>query len=260
MKKLVFLAGAKSHDPGLHEYEKDLALLKGCLEQSPAAEQLRIELHGNGWPEQVETLDSADAIVLFSDGADFEEERHPFLVANRMEIIDRQMRRGCGLVLEHYATFFPRRCQEPVFEWCGGYFDYESGPPPHHWYSQMKIENTTPELVSPDHPILSGVIPFQINEEFYYNIRFKDHDPRLTSLLSIKDNQESYTVAWALQRADGARSFATTMGHFHSNLAIPGFRTLLLNGIIWAAGLDIPPGGLSAPVPSFGDDGKAGNR
>ncbi len=251
-KKIVLLAGAKSHSLGTHEYEKDLTLLKQCLEKSSLANRLCLELHANGWPEQAGTLDTADAIVLFSDGSDGNEKKHPFLIGNRMEIIGRQMQRGCGLVLEHYATFFPSRFQDSVFDWCGGYFDYESGPPPKHWYSRIKVDTTTPELTAPNHPILSGVIPFQIKEEYYYRIRFKDHDPRLTPLLrtAIQDEPESYTVAWALERADGGRSFMTTMGHFHPNLAITGFRRMLLNAIVWVVGLEIPAGGLQAIVPS----------
>ena len=249
--KAVLLAGKKSHAPGAHEYEEDLALLKQCLEESSLSNSLHLELHTNGWPEQVDTLDTADVIVLFSDGPDVDEKNHPFLVGNRMERISRQMQRGCGLVLEHYATFFPRRFKDEALDWCGGYFDYENGPPPSHWYSRIKMDTTTPELIAPDHPILNGVIPFQINEEYYYRIRFKNHDPRLTPLLrtSIKDETESHIVAWALERANGGRGFGITMGHFHANLAIDGFRGILLNGIAWAAGLEIPGRGLGAILP-----------
>ncbi|MDD5199163.1 MAG: ThuA domain-containing protein [Terrimicrobiaceae bacterium] len=245
-KKIILLAGEKSHDPGFHEYEKDLTLLETCLEQSSLRDQLACELHTNGWPERVETLETADTIVLFSDGSDYEEKRHPFLIGDRMEVIGRQMRRGCGLVLEHYAVFLPSRFQDSILEWCGGYFDYQTGGPPRGWYSKMKTDRTTPELAAPSHSILNGVAPFEINEEYYYNIHFKEHDSRLTPLLrtSIKDEEDEYTVAWALERDNGGRSFATTMGHYHSNMAVDGFRSMLANGIAWTAGLNVPSGGL----------------
>ncbi|MDD5676307.1 MAG: ThuA domain-containing protein [Chitinivibrionales bacterium] len=250
-KKIVLLAGAKSHAPGDHEHEKDLTLLMQCLQQSALKDQLKFELHNNGWPQQPQTLDNADTIVLFSDGPDFNEKSHPFLVDNRMQIIERQMQRGCGLVLAHYATFFPSRFKDSFLDWCGGYFDYETGNAENHWYSQIKMDTQTPQLAAPNHPILAGVKPFQITEEFYYRLRFNDSLPPVIPLLQtpIKEESELFTVAWALERASGGRSFATSLGHHHKNLAIESFRTMLLNGIVWTSGLDIPADGLHATLP-----------
>ena len=67
-KKIVIIAGRKSHPPGAHEYLRSAKLLKVMLERStPGA---RVELHFNGWPENVATLDTADSIVTISDGQD----------------------------------------------------------------------------------------------------------------------------------------------------------------------------------------------
>jgi type 1 glutamine amidotransferase len=251
-KDIVLLVGEKSHAPGYHEYEKDLTLLKACLEQSTLADQVNCKLCRNGWPEFASVLENASAIVLFSDGCDHDEKRHPFLVGERLQIIERHMKRGCGLVLQHYATFFPHRFQNYVFDWTGGYFDYETGSGPRRWYSKIKTDTTTPTIAAPDHPVLTGVTPFKIQEEYYYNIRFNDPDPALTPLLrtTIQDEPGEYTVAWTRRRANGGRSFATTMGHYHANLAIDGFRIMLANAIAWTAGLDIPEGGIGAILPA----------
>ena len=60
-----------------------------------------------------------------------------------------------------------------------------------------------------------------MNEEFYYNIRFKDNDPRLKSIWEVpalKSKQPlGNTVTWAVERKDGGRGFATTCGHFYKN-------------------------------------------
>ncbi|MDA0590913.1 MAG: isochorismatase family protein [Planctomycetota bacterium] len=47
-------------------------------------------------------------------------------------------------------------------------------------------------------------------------------------------------VAWTFQRADGGRSFYTSLGH-PMDFARPPFQQLLLNGIHWACGLPQPP-------------------
>src|SRR5438552_16240018 len=83
-KKIVFLAGKKSHGPGDHEYEKACRLLARCLETAPNAKGIKTEVHLYGWPEDPGTLDDADCIVVYSDGADHNETDHPLLVGDRM--------------------------------------------------------------------------------------------------------------------------------------------------------------------------------
>jgi len=52
-------------------------------------------------------------------------------------------------------------------------------------------------------------------------------------------------VAWTYQRADGGRSFYTSLGH-PKDFANSHFQQLLLNGIHWAVGINQPP--VIAPV------------
>jgi hypothetical protein len=58
-------------------------------------------------------------------------------------------------------------------------------------------------------------------------------------------------VAWARQRPDGGRGFGFTGGHFHENWANDNFRTLVLNAIVWVAGLEVPPGGVPSKTPTL---------
>ena len=97
-------------------------------------------------------------------------------VGDRLAVIDKQMKRGCGLCLIHWSTFVPKeKTGDKVLEWIGGYFDYESGPAKNGWYS--KIQTVTLKATG-RHPITTGMSPFEVKDEFYYNIRFRDRDPR----------------------------------------------------------------------------------
>jgi type 1 glutamine amidotransferase len=243
--KIVFLAGKKSHGPGEHEYEKGLALLKRALETSPNLPpgSVRAELHANGWPSDPATLDDADAIVLFSDGSDHNESDHPLLFGDRLDRLDRAMKRGAGLVALHYTLFVPNNRGGPQFmEWLGGYFDYQSGPGANGWYSKIQTATTTSVPAVPEHPITRGLRPFPLREEFYYNLRFKPGDGRVTPLLTtpLPGEVAPQVVAWAVERADGGRGFAFTGGHFHSNWQSSDLRRMILNAIVWTAKRDVP--------------------
>ncbi len=250
-KKIVFIAGTKSHGPGEHEYEKGLRLLAKCLETSPNLSGYRTEVHLYGWPEDPKTLDDADTIVLYADGSDHNESDHPLLVGDHLATIGRQMKRGCGLVLLHYATFAPVKRGGPEYlDWVGGYFDYETGEAANHWYSKIQTASATPFPATPNHPICRGLTPFPLTEEFYYRMKFRDNDSRRVPILNaaLPGEAEPQTVAWAVQRTNGGRGFAFTGGHAHSNWKIENFRRMVLNAIVWTAKGNVPAGGVQSSV------------
>ena len=250
-KKIVFLAGKKSHGPGEHEYEKVCRLLAHSLETSSNLKGYHTEVHLYGWPEDPKTLDDADAIVVYADGSDHNEADHPLLVGNRLAIIQKQMKRGCGLVLLHYATFAPVKRGGPEYlEWAGGYFDYETGSAANHWFSKINTLDAMPTPATPDHPISRGLTAFPLRDEYYYNMRFGDNDSRRTPILNIAVANETapQTVAWATQRKDGGRGFAFTGGHPYANWQNDNMRRMVLNAIVWAAKGEVPPGGVQSTV------------
>jgi putative heme-binding domain-containing protein len=254
-RKVVLIAGPldKSHPPGTHEYEKSVRLLKHCLDTSPNVKGVRSEAHLGGWPADPRTLDDADTIVLIASGSDRREQDHPLLVGDRLRVIERQMKRGCGLVLIHWATFLPRdKAGALALDWVGGYFDYESGPPPQHWYSKIQVATTTARPATPDHPVCRGLAPFQLREEYYYHIRFRDHDPRLVPILKtpIPGEKDEQAVAWAVERQDGGRGFAFTGGHFFDNWRLENFRRMVLNAVVWTAGAEVPERGVRSRPPT----------
>src|SRR6185295_1034163 len=141
------------------------------------------------------------------------------------------------------------KAQEQILEWNGGYFDFESGPPPGKWYSKIETKEWTTVIGAPEHPIARGVKPFKVREEFYYKLRFRDDDPRL-KLILLKDGGDPRTgaVGWAVERQDGGRGFGFTGGHFFANWWLPDFRRLVLNAIAWTAKIELPEGGVESTL------------
>src|SRR5262249_45521534 len=158
--------------------------------------------------------------LLFSDGSDRKEQAHPLLIGKRLKTMQRLMDRGVGLVAIHYTVFVPsKRGGEQFLDWIGGYFDYENGPKPGSWYSKIQTITAKAVPASPKHPICRGLKPFQLKEEFYYNIRFRPKDKRRTPILlvPIPGEMRTQVVAWVVERKNGGRGFGFTGGHFHSN-------------------------------------------
>ena len=247
-KKIVLIAGAiTGHPKDAHEYEKSVILLKDLLDSSPNLQgQIRTETHFKGWPKDASTLDDADTIVIISDGCDRKETDHPLYVGDHMQVIEKQMQRGCGLVQYHWTTFNPSRFHDQITEWVGGYFDYETGSGPRKWYSAIQTWTGPVRLGEANHPILRGVKPFELQEEFYYRLRFRANDPRLKPILWTRppgENQD-HIVAWAIERQDGGRGFGTTGGHFYQDWWVPDFRKMLLNAIVWSAKVEVPEEGV----------------
>lgn len=119
-RKVVLIAGLKSHGPGEHEYLKSIKLLKVMLDRSPNVHNVRSEVYFNGWPENPAVLDTADTIVLLSDGQDHDGTRAPIFTPERMKLVERAVNRGCGFILFHYATYASYEYADQVIEWNGG--------------------------------------------------------------------------------------------------------------------------------------------
>lgn len=250
--KIVLIAGPKdaAHPAGTHEYEKSIRVLEHCLKQQPG---LRVETHFNGWPSHDDTLKDAATVVLISSGSDRRAEDHPLLVGDRLAVLGREMKRGCGLVTLHWSTFFPReKANATLLEWTGGHFDYESGSAPRRWASAIQTLTTQLTPATPDHAITRGVPAFKLHDELYYRIRLKRDDPRFKPILNaaIPGEKEPQVVAWAIERTGGGRGFAFTGGHFYRNWWVPEFRRTVLNAILWTAHADVREDGYVSNLPT----------
>jgi type 1 glutamine amidotransferase len=119
----------------------------------------------------------------------------------------------------------------------------------------------------PQNPVSRGVKPFEARDEFYFKMRYMpDAKPVITATLKDYPKYESKeypdaAIGWVYIRKDNkgplgeGRSFGFTGCHFHQNWGIEDFRRMIVNGILWSAGVDVPPGGapvaLKGPVPKI---------
>ena len=255
--KIVLIAGPKSHGPignGMHDYGWSVKLLKVMLDNSNIRDAIRVEYHLDGFPGDVKTLDDADTIMIVSDGRDghIGKEALHFASEANLKTVQKQIDRGCGFLTFHFSTFAPDKYSKQICDWSGGYFDWETGGV-RKWYSAIQTKDTEVLPATPKHPILNGVSPFKMREEFYFNIRFAPEGDDVTGLTPIwrvpilpGREERGNVVAWAKQRPNGGRGFGTTCGHFYDNWKYSDFRRVMLNAIAWTARLDVPEDGVEA--------------
>lgn len=260
-RKVVFVAGRRSHGYGSHEHHAGSLLLSRLLnENHPQVESV---VHENGWPSDPDAFDDAAAIVIFGDGG----EDHP--AVQHLDELGALMDRGVGLVLLHYAVEVEKETAgEQFLDWVGGYFETHWSVNP-HWSMRS--------LDFPDHPVTRGVRPYEINDEWYYHMRFPEGmngvQPILSALppasslerpdgphsgnpdvrAAVLDRREPQHLAWAVERDDGGRGFGFTGAHWHWNWGHPMQRKLVLNAIAWAAGANVQKEGVDPGVVTMED-------
>jgi type 1 glutamine amidotransferase len=255
-KKIVLVAGKPSHGPGAHEHNAGVLLLKKCLDGVPG---IKAEVHLNGWPKSEHAFDGADAIVLYMDGGP----AHEALQDDHLQQLAALMKNGVGLACLHYAVEPTiERGEKEWIDWIGGAFEINWSVNP-HWHADFKK--------LPKHPITRGVKPFEINDEWYFNMRFRDGMKGVAPILTAvptpdttsRNNGEHegndvvralvkkevpQTVAWAATRKDGGRGFGFTGGHTHENWGNENFRKIVLNAILWIAHAEVPKNGVDSKI------------
>ena len=253
-KRIVMIAGKASHGSGEHEGRAGCLLFQKCLAGFPG---VTVEVYSNGWPENPAVLNGAATLVIYSDGG----AAHPALLDDHLKIFDALMQRGTGLVLIHYAVEpTMTNGQTEFLDWIGGAFEINRSVNP-VWSADMKS--------LPQHPIASGVKPFTLKDEWYFNMRFRDGMKGVTPILAAvppADTMErddgphegnpgvraavargdAQTLAWACERADGGRGCGFTGGHHHRNWGDENFRKVMLNGILWTAKVEVPLTGVES--------------
>lgn len=245
-KRILIVAGSRSHGPGDHEFFAGSAILMNLLKQTEGVFPIMAR---NGWPKNEKLFDTADCVVMYMDGGG----AHPAIQnPERMKLIQKQLDRGCGWVNMHYAVEYPVKRGDldiagPVKGWLGGYYEtgYSINP---HWDAEVRS--------LPKHAITKGVKPFTLRDEWYYNMRWIDDMKGVTPILQALPPDgtrgtpaakarkgEIETMAWAFERPGGGRSFGFTGGHFHRNWADEDYRRLVVNAILWSAKVEVPEKG-----------------
>jgi len=255
-KKIVLIAGRASHGYGSHSHGAGCLLLAKALNENVAG--VHAVVYRGGWPKDPTALDNANAVVLFADGGG----GNPILA--HLDEVGRLMDQGVGLACLHYAVEVPKsEAADKLRQWIGGCFEQWWSVNP-HWKAEFKA--------LPHHPITRGVGPFSVEDEWYYHMRFLEGDKNVTPILVATPPESTRkrpdgphsgnehvrrrkgmaeTLAWARQRPDGGRGFGFTGGHWHWNWADDNFRKVVLNGIVWTAGLEVPPEGVDSKRPTL---------
>ena len=266
-KRLVLVAGKPSHPPRMHEFNAGVQLMAKCLRDQP---QIKVEFVLNGWPENEQIFEGADAIVFYMDGGG----GHELVKENgrRLKLADAWAKKGVGIGCMHYGVeVVPAQAGADFKRWIGGFYE--------HMFSCNPIWE--PEFAMfPDHPIARGVQPFQVKDEWYFNMRFvsdipgnkseKIDDLSFQPILvatppdAVREGPYVYpkgpyphiqaakgraeAMLWAVERPDGGRGFGFTGGHFHDNWGNDQFRKVVLNACLWIAKAEIPADGVNSKV------------
>lgn len=255
-KRIVMIAGKPSHGPGEHEHRAGLLLFQKCLAGVPG---IQVEVYSNGWPADPAALQGAAAVVLYSDGGG----AHPALQADHLQTLGALMKQGVGLACIHYAVEPTiEKGQNEFIDWIGGCFEINRSVNP-VWTADYKA--------LPAHPISRGVDPFKIQDEWYFNMHFRDGLKGVTPILSAVPGADTMSrpdgahegnpgvraavqrgdaqiMAWACERPDGGRGFGYTGGHYHRNWGNENTRKLVLNAILWLAKVEVPANGVQSTV------------
>ena len=266
-KRLVIVAGRPSHPPRMHEFNAGSQLLAKCLKDSPL---VQVEVVKNGWPEDETIFDQADGIVFYMDGGGGHE-----LVkqdGRRLKLAEEWTKKGVGIGCMHYGVEVVKDQAGAQFQsWIGGYYESMFSCNP------MWEPNFT---VLPEHPITRGVKPFQVKDEWYFNMRFIGDIPGNTASTqgdlkfqpilvaepsdAVRNGPYVYpagpyphiqaskgraeAMMWAVERANGGRGFGFTGGHFHDNWGNADFRKSVLNAMVWLTKAEVPANGIESEV------------
>lgn len=246
---VLIVVGPSNHPPGTHEVAAGGRLLKYALEQAGHTADIATE-----WPE-ANSLAGVKCVAFIGD-------MFPPAVMpdgeRAMKDLTAMTAKGCGIVCLHYATGLEAKHvaadgDHPLLHWTGGYFATRCT---HHKSIARVFPEATIEPGETDHPVLRGWQKFTVNDEPYINNFFgKDGPAKGVTILATSqlppEKPQAETVAWAVERTDGGRGVGVVMPHFFRNWKDDDLRTLILNGIVWAAGAEVPKGGVQVKLPEL---------
>ena len=210
--KVVVVAGRQSHGPGDHEFFAGSAILCNMLKQTEGVVPVMAR---DGWPKNEKIFEGAKAVVFYMDGGG----GHPVIQKGHKEVVQKLMDQGVGFVNIHYAVEYPKQHSDAVLAWLGGYYETGFSTNP-HWVADFKT--------LADHPIARGVKPFNIRDEWYFNIRFAPESKHVTPILKATppDGVRGTPAAKeAARRSSPGRLTATTAAAASASPAATPTRT-----------------------------------
>lgn len=192
--------------------------------------------------EGLDALRAADLMVMFT--------RFRALPDNQLQEILRFVESGKPLVGIRTTTHaFLYRSGDPRSAMNDGFGRDVFGQ---KWITHHGHESSTDVALhgsNGTHPILRGVAPFHARSWLYHVAPLNGEATVLLDGTAVNSNKTTrfdefpptQPVAWTRQYK-GARVFFTTLGH-PQDFAQESMRRLLINGILWALGRDVPARG-----------------
>ena len=257
-KRIAFICATGTHGPrGNHEF------LAGGIYLARRINAVYPQAHAvvyreDKWPADLSQQDAV--VVLLNHGA---------RAANDLTL-QAAMERHAGFMAVHFGVEVNKGKEgDNYLKWMGGYFEtfYSVNP---FWKPEIQVAEK--------HPTARGVKPFSVNDEWYYHMRFREEMKGVTPILSAvaPENTVHFTdkpsdrggnadvlravqakepqhLAWADERPAGGHGFGFTGFHVFDNLGNDNFRTVLLNGVAWVSGLEIPEQGVPSAALSKAD-------
>ena len=241
-RKIILVAGetAKVDVVGHHEYLAGCKSLEIFLKQTPGVTVIQVT---DGWPSDEHVFENASAVVFYTDGGG----KQAFLATpERVAKMQSLVEDGVGIVMLHQTVDFPKEFADQGRAWIGGIYETNvSGRG--HWPSN--------HVDFPDHPIARGAAPWQINDGWLNGLQFVEAMKGITPLVwsgkeyaGSRAGLDTDIVGWAYERPNGGRSFLFTGLDAHSAWSLPGMRQLVVNGVLWSAGVDVPLKGASCEI------------
>jgi hypothetical protein len=151
--------GKPSHPPRIHEFNAGVQLLAKCLQEFPG---LNVQFVLNGWPRDERSVRRRRRRGLFHGRR--RRARSGAGTRRRLKIVDEWAAQGVGIGFMHYGVeVVADQAGEEFKRWIGGHYE--------HMFSCNPIWEPTFARFA-EHPITRGVEPFQIKDEWYFNMRF----------------------------------------------------------------------------------------
>jgi type 1 glutamine amidotransferase len=220
------------HPPGTHEYRAAVSLFLKMLAPMDRLQTIAVSADGD-WPEGPELLDGADAVVVFvSEGAKWLQTD-----ARRLAAFQALSKRGGGLICLHWAM--GTRDAKFIPAWVELFGGCHGGPD-----RRYQVVDVKTQLATPNHPILRGVRPVDVHEEFYFKLKWALPAEQITPLIQVRIAGENHTVGWAWKRPDGGRSFGFSGLHFHENWQMKSYQRMLTQSVYWVLKREIPKAGV----------------
>jgi type 1 glutamine amidotransferase len=197
--------------------------------------------------EGLDALDTADLLVMFT--------RFRALPDDQLQRILRYVESGkpiVGLRTSTHAFLYPEGHPRQMLN--DGFGRDVFGQ---KWITHHGSQSSTDVAVhaaNAGHPILRGVGPFRARSWLYHVAPLNGEATVLLDGTTVNSNKRdkfaefpaTQPVAWTRQYKS-SRVFFTTLGH-PEDFAQASMRRLVINGIYWALGRDVPAGGADATV------------